>query len=105
VVKGKSNKIKISLKAYDHKTLDFSVEKIVSTAKNGGAKVVGPIPMPTKKQVYTILRSVHKHKDSREQFEMRTHRRILEIVNPSSQTVDSLSRLELPSGVDIEIKL
>jgi len=98
-------KIRIRLKAYDHRILDQSAEKIVQSAKKTGAKVAGPIPLPTEKQVYTILRAVHKYKDSREQFEMRTHKRLIDIVEPTPQTVDSLMRLDLPSGVDIEIKL
>lgn len=98
-------KIRIRLKAYDHRILDQSAEKIVESAKKTGAKVAGPIPLPTEKQVYTILRVVHKYKDSREQFEMRTHKRLIDIVEPTPQTVDSLMRLDLPSGVDIEIKL
>lgn len=98
-------KIRIRLKAYDHRILDQSAEKIVETAKRSGATVSGPIPLPTERTVYTILRSVHKDKDSREQFEMRTHKRLIDIVNPTPQTVDSLMRLDLPSGVDIEIKL
>ena len=98
-------KIRIRLKAYDHRILDQSAEKIVETAKRSGAAVSGPIPLPTEKTVYTILRAVHKYKDSREQFEMRTHKRLIDIVNPTPQTVDSLMRLDLPSGVDIEIKL
>ena len=102
--KGKQ-KIRIRLKAYDHKVLDQSAEKIVETAKRSGADVSGPVPLPTEKQVITILRAVHKDKDSREQFEMRTHKRLIDIINPSSKTVDSLMRLDLPAGVDIEIKL
>lgn len=98
-------KIRIRLKAYDHRVLDQSAEKIVATAKRSGANVSGPIPLPTEKNVYTILRAVHKYKDSREQFEMRTHKRLIDIVNPTPKTVDSLMRLDLPSGVDIEIKL
>lgn len=98
-------KIRIRLKAYDHRILDQSAEKIVETAKRSGANVSGPIPLPTEKSVYTILRAVHKYKDSREQFEMRTHKRLIDIVNPTPQTVDALMRLDLPSGVDIEIKL
>jgi small subunit ribosomal protein S10 len=98
-------KIRIRLKAYDHKILDTSAEKIVDTAKRSGASVSGPIPLPTEKQVITILRAPHKYKDSREQFEMRTHKRLIDIVNPTPQTVDALMRLDLPSGVDIEIKL
>ena len=98
-------KIRIRLKAYDHRILDQSAEKIVETAKRSGASVSGPIPLPTEKSVYTILRAVHKYKDSREQFEMRTHKRLIDIVNPTPQTVDALMKLDLPSGVDIEIKL
>ena len=98
-------KIRIRVKAYDHKILDQSAEKIVDTAKRSGANVSGPIPLPTEKAVYTILRAVHKYKDSREQFEMRTHKRLIDILNPTPQTVDALMRLDLPSGVDIEIKL
>ena len=101
----KSKKIRVRLQAYDHKILDFSVEKIVKAAIDSGAKVVGPIPLPTEKQVYTILRAVHKYKDSREQFEIRTHKRILDITNPNSESVDALRKLDLPSGVDIDIKL
>ena len=101
----KSNKIRIKLKAYDHKILDASSLKIIEAAKATGAKVVGPVPLPTEKQVYTILRAVHKYKDSREQFEMRTHKRLIDIVNPTAKTVDTVTRLDLPSGVDIEIKL
>lgn len=98
-------KIRIRLKAYDHRILDASAEKIVETAKRSGASVSGPIPLPTEKQIITVLRAVHKYKDSREQFEMRTHKRLIDIVNPTPQTVDALMRLDLPSGVDIEIKL
>ena len=100
-----SEKIRIRLKAYDHVVLDQSAEKIVETAKKTGAKVSGPIPLPTQKEVVTILRSPHKYKDSREQFEIRTHKRLIDIVNPSPKTVDALMRLNLPAGVDIEIKL
>ena len=99
-----SKKIRIRLKAYDYRILDLSVEKIVAAAKNSGASVVGPIPLPTEKQVYTILRAVHKYKDAREQFEIRTHKRLIDIVNPNKQTIDILTHLDLPSGVDIEIK-
>ncbi len=98
-------KIRIRLKAYDHQILDQSAEKIVDTAKRSGAQVSGPIPLPTEKQVITILRAPHKYKDSREQFEMRTHKRVIDILSPTPQTVDALMRLDLPSGVDIEIKL
>src|SRR5699024_2575734 len=98
-------KIRIRLKAYDHRILDQSSEKSVATAKRSGAGVSGPIPLPTERNVVTVLRAVHKYKDSREQFEMRTHKRLIDIVDPTPQTVDSLMRLDLPSGVDIEIKL
>jgi len=98
-------KIRIRLKAYDHRVLDQSAEKIVQSVAKTGAQVSGPIPLPTEKQVYTILRAVHKYKDSREQFEMRTHKRLIDILEPNSKTVDSLMRLNLPAGVDIEIKL
>ena len=97
--------IRIRLKGYDHKVLDQAVLKIVEAAKKTGAQVVGPIPLPTEKQVFTILRSPFVDKDSREQFEIRTHKRLIEIIGPSAETIDALSRLELPSGVDIEIKL
>lgn len=100
-----NNKIRIRLKSFDHKILDNSAEKIIMAAKKSGAQVVGPVPLPTEKEVYTILRAVHKYKDSREQFEIRTHKRLIDIVNPTQETVDVLTRLELPSGVDIEIKL
>lgn len=98
-------KVRIRLKAYDHRSLDQSAAKIVETVKRTGAEVKGPIPLPTEKQVYTILRAVHKYKDSREQFEMRTHKRLIDIVSPSKETIEALTRLDLPSGVDIEIKL
>ncbi|HGZ8021173.1 TPA: 30S ribosomal protein S10 [Staphylococcus aureus] len=98
-------KIRIRLKAYDHRVIDQSAEKIVETAKRSGADVSGPIPLPTEKSVYTIIRDVHKYKDSREQFEQRTHKRLIDIVNPTPKTVDALMGLNLPSGVDIEIKL
>jgi small subunit ribosomal protein S10 len=100
-----SQKIRIKLKSYDHKVLDASAKKIVETAKNTGAEVSGPVPLPTKKEIVTILRAVHKYKDSREQFEMRTHKRLIDILSPTPKTVDSLMRLDLPAGVDIEIKL
>lgn len=98
-------KIRIRLKAYDHSLIDQSAEKIVETAKRTGAKVSGPVPLPTEKEIVTILRAVHKYKDSREQFEMRTHKRLIDILSPTPKTVDSLMRLDLPAGVDIEIKL
>ena len=99
-----SEKIRIRLKAYDNVVLDQSAEKIVDTAKRTGAKVSGPIPLPTKREIVTILRSPHKHKDSREQFEMRTHKRVIDILYPTQKTIDSLTKIELPAGVDIEIK-
>ncbi|MBQ1447888.1 MAG: 30S ribosomal protein S10 [Erysipelotrichaceae bacterium] len=100
------NSVKIKLKAYEHRSIDIAAEKIVKAVEDHGAKkVVGPIPLPTDKEVVTILRAVHKYKDSREQFEKRTHKRLIEIVGPTAQTVEALSRLELPSGVQIEIKL
>lgn len=98
-------KIRISLKAYDHKLIDQSAAQIIETAKKTGAQISGPIPLPTKKEVVTIIRAVHKYKDSREQFEMRTHKRLIDILEPTSKTVDALMRLDLPAGVDIEIKL
>ncbi|GEA94811.1 ribosomal protein S10 (BS13) [Weissella viridescens] len=100
-----SKKIRIRLKAYEHEILDASAEKIVETANRTGAEISGPIPLPTERTLYTVLRSPHKNKDSREQFEMRTHKRLIDIMNPTAKTVDALSKLELPSGVDIEIKL
>ena len=99
-----NGKIRIRLKAYDFVVLDQSAERIVDTAKRTGAKVSGPIPLPTEKEIVTILRSPHKHKDSREQFEMRTHKRVIDILYPTQKTMDSLMKLELPAGVDIEIK-
>ena len=98
-------KIKIKLKAYDHKLLDRSVGEIVETTRRTGAKVVGPIPLPTMKNKWTVMRSPHVDKKSREQFEIRTHKRILEILEPTPQTVDALMKLDLSGGVDIEIKL
>ena len=98
-------KIRIKLKAYDHNLIDISAEKIVETVKKTGTKVSGPIPLPTDKEIITILRATHKYKDSREQFELRTHKRLIDIYNPTSKTVDSLMRLDLPAGVDIKIKL
>ena len=97
--------IRIRLKAYDHQIIDSSAEKIVETAKRTGAQVSGPIPLPTKKEVVTILRAVHKYKDSREQFERRTHKRLIDILNPNQKCVEALMALELPAGVEIEIKL
>ena len=98
-------KIRIRIKGYDHQLVDQSAEKIVATAKRTGARVSGPIPLPTEKEVVTILRATHKYKDSREQFEMRTHKRLIDILSPTPKTVDALMRLDLPAGVDIEIKL
>lgn len=98
-------KIRIRLKSYDHNLIDQSCQKIVESAKRTGARVSGPIPLPTKKEVVTILRAVHKYKDSREQFEMRTHKRLIDIIRPSNKTVEALQNLELPAGVEIEIKL
>ena len=98
-------KIRIRIKGYDHQLVDSAAEKIVETAKRTGARVSGPIPLPTDKEVVTILRAVHKYKDSREQFEMRTHKRLIDILKPSNKTVEALTSLQLPAGVDIEIKL
>ncbi|MGE5421881.1 MAG: 30S ribosomal protein S10 [Syntrophomonadaceae bacterium] len=98
-------KVRIRLKAFDHKLLDQSAQKIVDTAKKNGSKVSGPVPLPTERSVYTILRSPHVNKDSREQFEMRTHKRLIDILDPNPKTIDALMHLDLPSGVDIEIKL
>ena len=100
-----NQRIRIKLKAYEHNLIDQSAEKTVETARRTGARVSGPIPLPTDKEIVTILRSPHKYKDSREQFEMRTHKRLIDILQPSSKTVDALMKLDLPAGVDIEIKL
>ena len=97
-------KIRIRLKAYDHKLVDQSSQKIVETAKRTGALVSGPIPLPTEKSIYTILRAPHRYKDAREQFEMRVHKRLIDILEPTPKTIDALMRLDLPGGVDIEIK-
>ena len=99
-----SNKVRITLKAYDHRLLDLSAKKIVDSVKKTGSKVNGPIPLPTEKEIFTILRSPHVNKDSREQFERRTHKRLIEIVDPTPQTIDALTHIDLPSGVDIMIK-
>ena len=101
----KRQRIRVCLKAYDHKLIDVSAEKIVETAKRTGSRVSGPIPLPTDKEVVTILRAVHKYKDSREQFEYRTHKRLIDILKPSNKTVEALTSLQLPAGVEIEIKL
>ena len=97
--------IRIRLKAYDHQLIDKAAETIVATAKRTDAKVSGPIPLPTEKEIVTILRAPHKYKDSREQFEMRTHKRLIDIHNPNPRTVDAMMKLDLPAGVEIEIKL
>ena len=98
-------KIRIRLKAYDHTLIDQAAEKIVEAAKRNGAKVSGPIPLPTDKEIVTILRAVHKYKDSREQFEFRTHKRLIDIIKPSQKVVDALMNIELPAGVEIEVKI
>jgi len=100
-----TQKIRINLKAYDHNLIDQSAEKIVETASRTGATVSGPIPLPTEKEIVTILRAPHKYKDSREQFELRTHKRLIDIYNAGPKTVDALMKLDLPAGVDIKIKL
>ena len=100
-----TQKIRIRLKAYDHEVLDQSTKKIVETVLRTSAKVRGPVPLPTEKHRYTVIRSPHKYKDSREHFEMRTHKRLIDILDPSPKTVDSLQRLEVPAGVEIEIKI
>ena len=100
-----NQKIRIRLKGFDHEVVDQSAKLIVDTAQKTGAKVSGPIPLPTERNLYTVIRSPHKDKDSREQFAMRTHKRLIDILEPTSSTVDSLMRLDLPAGVDIEIKL
>jgi small subunit ribosomal protein S10 len=98
-------RIRIKLRAFDHRLLDQSAEKIVETARRSGARVSGPVPLPTERSVFTVLRSVHVDKDSREQFEMRTHKRLIDIIDPTQKTIDDLTRLDLPAGVGIEIKL
>ncbi len=100
-----NEKIRIRLKSYDHTLIDQSAEKIVETAKRTGAEIAGPIPLPTKKEIVTILRAVHKYKDSREQFEMRTHKRLIDITKPTAKTMEALMSLDLPAGVEIEIKI
>ena len=100
-----NQKIRIKLKAYEHNLIDQSSERIVETAKRTGAKVSGPIPLPTENEIVTSLRAPHKYKDSREQFEMRTHKRLIDIHNPNPRTVDAMMKLDLPAGVEIEIKL
>ncbi len=99
-----TEKIRIRIKAYDHRVLDNAAKKIVETVRRSGGEISGPVPLPTEIEKFTILRAVHKYKDSREQFEMRTHKRLIDIKNPSKETIDALAYLDLPSGVDIEIK-
>ena len=101
----KGQKIRIRLKAYDHEIIDQSTKKIVETVVRTGAKIRGPIPLPTEKHRYTVIRSPHVNKDSREHFEMRIHKRLIDIIDPAAKTIESLQRLDLPAGVDIEIKL
>ncbi|MGM0689246.1 MAG: 30S ribosomal protein S10 [Bacillota bacterium] len=100
-----NQKIRIRLRAFDHQLLDQSAGKIVETARRTGADVSGPVPLPTDRSLYTVIRAPHKYKDSREQFEMRTHKRLIDILEPTPKTIDALMRLDLPAGVDIEIKL
>lgn len=100
-----NKKIRIRLKAYEHRTLDTAAAKIVESATRTGAQVAGPIPLPTERSLYTIIRATHKYKDSREQFEMRTHKRLIDIKNPNKDAIEALKRLDLPSGVDIQIKM
>ena len=100
-----NQKMRIKLKAFDHNVMDQSAAKIVATAKRSGAEVKGPIPLPTEKEIVTILRAVHKYKDSREQFELKTHKRLIDILKPNQKAVDALTSLELPAGVEIDIKL
>lgn len=100
-----NEKIRVRLKSYDHTLIDAAAAKIVEVAKRNGSAVSGPIPLPTEREIVTILRAVHKYKDSREQFETRTHKRLIDILQPSAKTVDALMKLDLPAGVDIEIKL
>ena len=100
-----NKKIRTRLKAYEHRALDLAASKIVESAQRTGAKTAGPIPLPTERSLYTVIRATHKYKDSREQFEMRTHKRLIDILEPTNKTVDALMKLDLPSGVDVEIKL
>ncbi|MBS3942927.1 MAG: 30S ribosomal protein S10 [Dethiobacter sp.] len=100
-----NQKIRIRLRAFDHQLLDQSAGKIVETARRTGAEVSGPVPLPTERNLYTVIRAPHKYKDSREQFEIRTHKRLIDILEPTPKTIDALMRLDLPAGVDIEIKL
>jgi small subunit ribosomal protein S10 len=105
MAKKETKKMRIRLKAYDHVLLEQSASKIVEVARKTGSEVVGPIPLPTRKEIITILRSPHKHKDSREQFEMRTHKRMIDVLSPNQATVDALMSIDLPAGVDIEVKI
>jgi small subunit ribosomal protein S10 len=100
-----TGRIRIKIRAYDHKLIDQSAQQIVSTAKRSGAEIVGPVPLPTEKTKYTVLRSTFVHKDSRDQYEMRIHKRMIDIGNPTQKTIDSLTSLNLPAGVDVEIKM
>ena len=100
-----NEKIRVRLKSYDHTIIDAAAEKIVELAKRNGAVVSGPIPLPTEKEIVTILRAVHKYKDSREQFEMRTHKRLIDVIKPSQKAIEAITSLELPAGVEIEVKL
>ena len=99
-----SDKVRVKLKAYDHRVLDNACKKIVETVQRTGGEISGPVPLPTEIEKFTILRAVHKYKDSREQFEMRTHKRLIDIKNPSKETIDAIAHLDLPSGVDIKVK-
>ena len=105
MAKVESKKMRIRLKAYDHELLEQAAAKIVAVAKKTGSEVSGPIPLPTRKEIVTILRSPHKHKDSREQFEMRTHKRVIDVKSPNQATVDALMSIDMPAGVDIEVKI
>jgi len=104
MAKAKQQKIRLKLKSFDHKLLDISMEEIVDTVKKTGATIVGPVPLPTKKEIFTVLRSPHVDKKSREQFELKTHKRLLDILEPTAKTIDALKKLDLPAGVDVEIK-
>ncbi len=105
MAKNETKKMRIRLKAYDHVLLEQSAMKIVEVARKTGSEVVGPIPLPTKKEIVTILRSPHKHKDSREQFEMRTHKRVIDVLAPNQATVDALMSIDMPAGIEIEVKI
>ncbi|MEG1141143.1 MAG: 30S ribosomal protein S10 [Clostridia bacterium] len=105
MAKNETKKMRIRLKSYDHVTLEQSAAKIVEVARKTGSEVVGPIPLPTRKEIITILRSPHKHKDSREQFEMRTHKRVIDVLNPNQATVDALMSMDMPAGIEIEVKI